>query len=66
MWFHVTTAVTEVSNRFPDFWGPNGIVCRECASALDLTSKENRPIIRELVKLCKNVDSIIGKKLDAN
>lgn len=45
----------------PRLLAPNGIVCRECASALDLTSKENRLVIGELVKLCKNIDASVSK-----
>jgi hypothetical protein len=46
----------------PRLLGPNGIVCRECASALNLTSKENRHVIGELVELCKVIDVRLSKE----
>ncbi|HKD46064.1 MAG TPA: hypothetical protein VKB67_00090 [Rhizomicrobium sp.] len=43
------------------FHGRYMVVCRECASIVNLKAKENRIVIEELVKLCAKIDASLGK-----
>lgn len=43
------------------FHGRYMVVCRECASVVNLKVKENRIVIEELVKLCAKIDSALRK-----
>ena len=48
---------TETLSRFH---GRYMVVCRECASVVNLKMKENRIILEELVQLCAKIDSALG------
>lgn len=48
----------ETLNRFH---GRYMIVCRECASVVNVKAKENRMVIEALLDLCGKIDASLGR-----
>lgn len=44
------------------FHGRTMVVCRECASVVNLKTRDNRLVLEELAKLCGKMDAAIGEE----